>query len=681
MTSVQQLQGVGAAAAALLEKLHIFSTDDLLFHLPRDYEDRSTIIPMNQLVVGRSYLLEGEVRSVDFPPGKKKSLAALLQDDFGKVTLRFYHIYKGLTDRIKIGQRLRIFGEVRVGARGLELYHPEIQVIQQHTALPKTQLTAIYPSTEGLTQPKLREYVRQALQYHSDELAELLPKKYSNGYELKEALHYIHEPPTDANMLQLNQGSHPAQQRLIFEELVAHQVSLLTRRAYIRQIAAPRFNSSKVLAKHLLDGLPFQMTNAQKRVSKEILHDLKQDQPMLRLVQGDVGAGKTLVAAVAACHALEADWQVALMAPTEILAEQHYLNFKRWFEPLGIEVAWLSGKQKGKARAQAEQQIKQGHAQLIVGTHALFQDNVEFSRLGLVIIDEQHRFGVDQRLALRNKGTDQFTPHQLVMTATPIPRTLAMSAYGDLDTSIIDELPPGRTPIQTVTIPLDRREQVLQRIASNCREGKQAYWVCTLVEQSETLDAQAAEATYQEIKERFSDINIGLVHGKMKADEKQSVMQAFKDNQLQLLIATTVIEVGVDVPNASIMVIENAERLGLSQLHQLRGRVGRGATASFCALLYKTPLSQNGQERLSILRESNDGFVIAEKDLEIRGPGELLGTKQTGDMGFRVARLERDDHLLSQAHYVAAQILKDYPQHADGLLKRWLPEAPRYAYV
>ncbi|MFV5386359.1 ATP-dependent DNA helicase RecG [Acinetobacter junii] len=681
MTSVQQLQGVGAAAASLLEKLHIFSTDDLLFHLPRDYEDRSTIIPMNQLVVGRSYLLEGEVKSIDFPPGKKKSFAALLQDDFGKVTLRFYHIYKGLTDRIKPGARLRIFGEVRVGARGLELYHPEIQVIQQNTALPKTQLTAIYPSTEGLTQPKLREYVRQALEHHSDALPELLPAKYSNGYELKEALHYIHEPPIDANMVQLNQGSHPAQQRLIFEELVAHQISLLTRRAYIRQIAAPRFSSSKVLAKSLLDALPFQMTNAQKRVSKEILRDLKQDQPMLRLVQGDVGAGKTLVAAVAACHALEAEWQVALMAPTEILAEQHYLNFKRWFEPLGIKVAWLSGKQKGKARTLAEQEIKEGHSQLVVGTHALFQDNVEFSKLGLVIIDEQHRFGVDQRLALRNKGVDQFTPHQLVMTATPIPRTLAMSAYGDLDTSIIDELPPGRTPIQTVTIPLDRREEVLQRIASNCREGKQAYWVCTLVEQSETLDAQAAEATFQEIKERFPDLNVGLVHGKMKADEKQAVMQAFKDNQSQLLIATTVIEVGVDVPNASIMVIENAERLGLSQLHQLRGRVGRGATASFCALLYKTPLSQNGQERLSILRESNDGFVIAEKDLEIRGPGELLGTKQTGDMGFRVARLERDDHLLTQAHYVAEQLLKDYPQHAEGLLKRWLPEAPRYAYV
>ena len=681
MTSVQQLQGVGSAAASLLEKLDIFNTDDLLFHLPRDYEDRSTIIPMHQLQVGRSYLLEGEVKSVDFPAGKKQSLAALLQDDFGKVTLRFYHIYKGLTDRIKIGQRLRIFGEVRVGARGLELYHPEIQVILQHTPLPKTQLTAIYPSTEGLSQAKLRDYVRQALAQHSDRLTELLPSQFSNGYALKQALHYIHEPPTDANMLQLNQGSHPAQQRLIFEELVAHQISLLTRRAYIRQIAAPRFSNSKVLAKQLLSTLPFAMTAAQKRVSKEILHDLKQEQPMLRLLQGDVGAGKTLVAAVAACHALEANWQVALMAPTEILAEQHYLNFKRWFEPLGIQVAWLSGKQKGKARTQAEQQIKAGHAQLIIGTHALFQDSIEFSKLGLVIIDEQHRFGVDQRLALRNKGADQFTPHQLVMTATPIPRTLAMSAYGDLDTSVIDELPPGRTPIQTVTIPLERREQVLQRIVSNCTEGKQAYWVCTLVEQSETLDAQAAEATYQEMRERFPELNIGLVHGKMKADDKQTVMQAFKNNQLQLLIATTVIEVGVDVPNASIMVIENAERLGLSQLHQLRGRVGRGATASFCALLYKLPLSQNGQERLSILRDSNDGFVIAEKDLEIRGPGELLGTKQTGDMGFRVARLERDSHLLEQAHTVANELLNNYPQLADGLLKRWLPKAPRYAYV
>ncbi|ENV58071.1 ATP-dependent DNA helicase RecG [Acinetobacter soli] len=681
MTSVHHLQGVGAAAASLLEKLHLFNTDDLLFHLPRDYEDRSTVIAMNQLVVGRTYLLEGWVKSVDFPPGKRKSVAALVQDDFGKVTLRFYYLYKGLTDKLTPGNRLRIFGEVRVGARGLELYHPEIQVIREHTPLPKTQLTAIYPSTEGLTQAKLRDYIKQALAQFSDQLPELLPEKFTNGYALKEALHYIHEPPLNANMQQLAQGSHPAQQRLIFEELVAHQISLLTRRAYIRQIAAPPFAYSQVLAKALLAQLPFHMTQAQKRVSHEIAKDLQRPEPMLRLVQGDVGAGKTLVAAVAACHALEAEWQVALMAPTEILAEQHYLNFKRWFEPLNIQVAWLSGKQKGKARAHAEQLIQTGQAQLVVGTHALFQDNVEFAKLGLVIIDEQHRFGVDQRLALRNKGVDHLTPHQLVMTATPIPRTLAMSAYGDLDTSVIDELPPGRTPIQTVTIPLDRREEVLNRIANNCKDGKQAYWVCTLVEQSETLDAQAAQATYEEILSRFPELKVGLVHGKMKADEKQAVMAAFKANELQLLIATTVIEVGVDVPNASIMVIENAERLGLSQLHQLRGRVGRGAQASFCVLLYKHPLSQNGQERLSILRESNDGFVIAEKDLELRGPGELLGTKQTGDMNFRVAKLERDDHLLTQAHYVAGQMLSDYPEQADALLRRWLPEAPRYAYV
>ena len=681
MTAVHQLQGVGNAAAAMLEKLNIYTTDDLLFHLPRDYEDRSTIIAMNQLIVGRSYLLEGIVKNVDFPPGKRKSMAVLLDDECGKVTLRFYHVYKGITDRAKMGSRLRVFGEVRVGARGLEMYHPELQLITEHTPLPQTQLTAIYPATDGLTQPKLREYIKQVLENYSDNLPELLPQKFTNGYALKQALDYIHHPPVNANMLQLAQGSHPAQQRLIFEELVAHQISLLTRRAYIQQIEAPSFHPSQTFAKALLASLPFEMTGAQKRVSKEIIADLKQNKPMLRLVQGDVGAGKTLVAGVAACHALEEGWQVALMAPTEILAEQHYLNFKKWFEPMGLTVSWLSGKQNGKAREASEQSIQQGSANLVIGTHALFQDNVKFAKLGLVIIDEQHRFGVDQRLALRNKGLAGMTPHQLVMTATPIPRTLAMSAYGDLDTSIIDELPPGRTPIQTVTIPLDRREQVLQRITTNCAEGKQAYWVCTLVEQSETLDAQAAEATFAEMKLRFPEVNIGLVHGKMKADEKQKVMQQFKNNELQLLIATTVIEVGVDVPNASIMVIENAERLGLSQLHQLRGRVGRGAKASFCALLYKNPLSQNGQERLRIMRETNDGFLIAEKDLELRGPGELLGTKQTGDMGFRVAKLERDDHLLNQAHFVAQQIFKDHPDNVQALLNRWLPEAPRYAYV
>lgn len=681
MAAVHQLKGVGTASAALLEKLNIFTTDDLVFHLPRDYEDRSTIIPMNQLQVGRSYLLEGIVQGVDFPPGKRQSMAVLLQDDTAKITLRFYHVYKALTDRAAVGNRLRIFGEVRVGARGLEMYHPEIQLITAHTPLPATELTAIYPSTEGLSQAKLRDYMQQALSLHSDSLTELLPEKFNQGYSLQHALDYIHHPPNSANMLQLAQATHPAQQRLIFEELIAHQISLLSRRAYIHQISAPKMPESKDLAPRFLAQLPFAMTGAQQRVSQDIVHDLAQAKAMLRLVQGDVGAGKTLVAALAACHALEANWQVALMAPTEILAEQHYLNFKKWFEALGIKMVWLAGKLKAKTRQEIEAQIQSGDAQMIVGTHALFQDHVEFKRLGLVIIDEQHRFGVDQRLALRNKGVENTTPHQLIMTATPIPRTLAMSAYGDLDTSIIDELPPGRTPIHTVTVPLNRREEVLERVVSNCMQGKQAYWVCTLVEQSESLDAQAAEATFSEIQSRYPALNIGLVHGKMKGEEKQAVMQQFKDNQLQLLIATTVIEVGVDVPNASIMVIENAERLGLSQLHQLRGRVGRGAQASFCTLLYKYPLSENGQERLRTLRESNDGFVIAEKDLELRGAGELLGTKQTGDMGFRVAVLERDQHLLERAHHVAQELLQDYPQQAEALLQRWLPQAPRYAFV
>ncbi len=679
MAAIQQLKGVGHAAATLLEKLHIFTTDDLLFHLPRDYEDRTTLIPMHQLVVGRSYLLEGTVTGIDFPAGKRKSMAVTLADDFGKVTLRFYHIYKGITDRIQLHQPLRIFGEVRVGARGLELYHPELLEI---TSLnQKMQLTAIYPSTEGLSQAKIRDFVQQAFTQYSADIPELLPQKFSNGYALKEALHYLHYPPFNANMLQLMQGAHPALQRLIFEELVAHQISLLTRRAYIQAIAAPCFKPSQHYATSILKQLPFQMTQAQQRVCAEIAQDLQLSQPMLRLVQGDVGAGKTLVAAISACHALEAGWQVALMAPTEILAEQHYLTFKKWFDLLDLHTVWLSGKHKGKQRTQIENDILTGTAQLVIGTHALFQEQLQFAQLGLVIIDEQHRFGVDQRLALRNKGGKNTTPHQLVMTATPIPRTLAMSAYADLDTSIIDELPPNRTPVQTLAVPLERRNAVLDRIAQNCMQGKQAYWVCTLVEQSESLDAQAAQVTFEEIQQKYPQLKVGLIHGKMKAEEKQQVMQQFKQQQLQLLVATTVIEVGVDVPNASLMVIENSERLGLSQLHQLRGRVGRGSTASFCTLLYKQPLSKNGQERLSIMRETNNGFLIAEKDLEIRGPGELLGTKQTGELGFKIAKLERDHHLLDQAHAVAQQLLQQYPEHAQALLQRWLPQAPRYAYV
>lgn len=676
---LSQLKGIGKNTLAQLEKLHIFTLDDLLFHLPRDYEDRSTIIPICELQVGRSYLIQGVVKSSEFSHGKRQSLAITLDDGSARVTLRFYHFYKTMIERMAVGKVLRVFGEARLGSRGIEFYHPEVEQLSQNAPLPKTQLTAIYPSTEGLTQIKWREFIAQALTHH-EQLEELLAPHLTNGYDLKQALTYIHQPPKSANMQQLLQGSHPAQQRLIFEELVAHQVSLLQRRQYIQHIQSHSFPESKTLKAQFLAQLPFQMTQAQQRVSQEIAQDLAKSVPMLRLVQGDVGAGKTVVAGVAACHVLEQGWQVALMAPTEILAEQHYLTFKKWFEPLGIHVAWLVGKIKGKARQKVLEDIQSQQAQLIVGTHALFQEQVQFAKLGLIMIDEQHRFGVDQRLALRNKN-QTVMPHQLALSATPIPRSLAMNLYGDLDSSIIDELPPNRTPIQTVTISIERREQVIQRVVQNCMENKQVYWVCTLVNESETLDAQAAEVFFQDLKQRFPHINIGLVHGKMKAEEKQQVMTAFKHNELQLLIATTVIEVGVDVPNASIMVIENAERLGLSQLHQLRGRVGRGATASFCVLLYKNPLSQNGQERLNILKESNDGFVIAEKDLELRGAGELLGTQQTGDMGFRVADLQRDEHLLTQAHYVAGIMLAEYPQQADKLVKRWIPNASRYAYV
>lgn len=687
---IRALHGVGEAVAQQLAKLGIHHSADLLFHLPRDYEDRSRIIPMAELQVGRSVLIEGTVQSVEPQHGRRPSLAIKLSDGFGQVTLRFYFIQTWLKEKFVVGRNFRAFGEIRIGARGLEIYHPEVNQVGIGSPLPPAQLSAIYPTTEGLNQAKLRSLVHQALlhaEQNPEQLTELLPAallaQLRQPYALLAALRYVHQPPLDTNLEQLSQGHHPAQQRLIIEELIAHQISLLSRRQFVQAAQAPAcpLAKRKRLDKQLLEALPFKPTGAQQRVGAEIAADLAQDHPMLRLVQGDVGSGKTLVAALAACQVLQAGYQVALMAPTELLAEQHRINFATWLEPLGIQVGWLAGKQTGKARKAAEQAVADGSAQMVIGTHALFQDSVQFGRLGLVIIDEQHRFGVDQRLALREKGAAGMSPHQLVMTATPIPRTLAMSVYGDLDTSIIDELPKGRSPISTVAVPFERRADVVERVAANCANGRQAYWVCTLVEQSETLDAQAAEQTYAELCANLPDLKIGLVHGRMKADEKQQVMQAFKANQLQLLIATTVIEVGVDVPNASLMIIENAERLGLSQLHQLRGRVGRGATASYCVLLYKSPLSANGTERLRTLRESTDGFVIAEKDLELRGPGELLGTRQTGVLGFRVVQLERDQHLLSTAQHAASQILHHHPQQVEPLLQRWLPDAPRYARV
>jgi ATP-dependent DNA helicase RecG len=683
-TAVRQLKGVGDAVAEKLARLGIATVQDLLFHLPRDYEDRSRLTPMDRLEVGRSVLVEGVVQSCEeVRGGRRPSLAVRLTEGNRALTLRFYHFYPQLKAQFPSGQRLRVFGEVRLGSAGLEMYHPEHKATRPGEALPAATLTPLYPATDGLPQAKIRQLVAQALALATPQsLPELLPPGVNSRFGLLAALQAVHNPPADSPRDALFGGAHPAQQRLAFEELVAHQVSLAQRRHHLRARQAPPLPRETPLAARLLAGLPFALTGAQQRVHAEIADDLARPRPMLRLVQGDVGAGKTVVAALAACHAISGGWQVALMAPTEILAEQHFLNFGRWFGALDIPVAWLSGKQGVRERRQSLEKVVSGEARVVVGTHALFQEHVQFQRLGLVIIDEQHRFGVDQRLALREKGlVTGLDPHQLVMTATPIPRTLAMSAYGDLDTSVIDELPPNRTPVTTVVLANTRREEVMARVRANCEQGRQAYWVCTLIEESEALAAQAAEAAFHELQSQLPHLRLGLVHGRLKPAEKQAIMAEFKAGNLELLVATTVIEVGVDVPNASLMIIENAERLGLSQLHQLRGRVGRGSAVSYCVLLYQPPLSAMGQERLAILRETTDGFLIAEKDLELRGPGEILGTRQTGLVGFRVADLVRDGALLPPAQKLARQLEQQAPGQAEALVRRWLPQAPRYSAV
>ncbi|HEX6832696.1 MAG TPA: ATP-dependent DNA helicase RecG, partial [Rudaea sp.] len=521
-----------------------------------------------------------------------------------------------------------------------------------------------------------------------DEALELLPAPLRKVYKLtslREALLFVHRPPPDADLDRLSAGSHPAQQRLAFEELLAHHLSLKRLRERVRRHAAPPLAGDGSLRARFLENLPFAPTRAQRRVAEEIERDIAAPAPMLRLVQGDVGSGKTVVAALAALSAVEAGFQAALMAPTELLAEQHFANFRRWMEPLRVDVVWLAGKLRGRVRDEALARVAAGAA-IAIGTHALMQDAVTFRRLGLAIIDEQHRFGVHQRLALRDKGfrpsgsdSAAQVPHQLVLTATPIPRTLAMTAYADLDVSAIDELPPGRTPVATVAFSNTRRGEIVERIRAACAEGRQAYWVCTVIEESDVLQAQAAEVTYNELLAALPDLKIGCVHGRLKPAEKQAVMDAFKSGAVHLLVATTVIEVGVDVPNASLMVIENAERLGLAQLHQLRGRVGRGSAKSSCVLLYQAPLSQMARHRLDVLRETNDGFRIAEKDLELRGPGELLGTRQAGQMALRVGDLARDAALLPTVQNAGAELLRDYPALVDPLIQRWIGAAARYA--
>lgn len=683
---VTALKGVGEALAEKLARVGLENLQDILFHLPLRYQDRTRVVPIGALRPGQDAVIEGQVTGADVVMGKRRSLLVRLHDGSGSLSLRFYHFSNAQRDGLKRGTQLRCYGEVRPGASGLEIYHPEYRALNGDEPPPVEQtLTPIYPTTEGLTQQRLRNLSQLALaRLGPHSLPDWLPNELARDYRLgplDEAIRYLHRPPPDADLEELAEGRHWAQHRLAFEELLTHQLSLQCLREQQRAQAAPQLPPAKDLPRRYLANLGFQPTGAQQRVAAEIAYDLAQPEPMLRLVQGDVGAGKTVVAALAALQALEAGYQVALMAPTEILAEQHYLNFSKWLEPLGIEVAWLAGKLKGKARAAALERIAAG-APMVVGTHALFQDEVTYRRLALVIIDEQHRFGVQQRLALRRKGIDgRLSPHQLIMTATPIPRTLAMSAYADLDTSILDELPPGRTPVNTVLVADNRREEVIERVRAACHEGRQAYWVCTLIEESEELTCQAAETTYEELSLALGDLRVGLIHGRMKAPEKAAVMDAFKRGELQLLVATTVIEVGVDVPNASLMIIENPERLGLAQLHQLRGRVGRGSAASHCVLLYHPPLSQLGRERLGIMRETCDGFVIAEKDLELRGPGEMLGTRQTGLLQFKVADLMRDADLLPAVRDAAQALMERWPQHVSPLLERWLRHGQQYGQV
>ncbi len=683
-TPVTALRGVGPKNAERLERLGILNVQDLLFHLPIRYQDRTRIVPIGALRSGDQAVIQGTVEVADIRYGRRRSLLVRLADGSGMITLRFFHFSAAQKAMMRRGSDLRCFGEVRAGPTGLEIVHPEVQHIDADMEAPVEQaLTPIYPTTEGLHQLSWRELTANALVLLDDGgLDELLPAEVRQDFgmpPLAEALRLLHRPPPDQSAALLSETGHPAQRRLALEELLAHQLGLRLLRQRQRALGAPPLVGDGNLRARLLDALPFALTGAQQRVLDEILADLAQPRPALRLVQGDVGSGKTVVAALAALSCVEAGYQVALMAPTELLAEQHFASFDDWLGPLGLDVGWLSGRLKGRRREQVLQALESGRTQVVVGTHALFQQDVIFGHLGLAIVDEQHRFGVHQRLALRDKGAARRLPHQIVMTATPIPRTLAMTAYADLDLSVIDELPPGRTPVSTVAITDARREQVVERVAGACAEGRQAYWVCTLIEESETLQAQAAEDTATALAEALEGLRVGLVHGRLKAPDKAAVMARFKAGDIDLLVATTVIEVGVDVPNASLMVIENAERLGLSQLHQLRGRVGRGAQQSHCVLLYHPPLGETAQARLGVLRETNDGFVVARRDLELRGPGEVLGTRQTGEMQFRIADLLRDQDLVPDVQRLADWLLLEYPDLAQPLIQRWIGHRTRYA--
>jgi ATP-dependent DNA helicase RecG len=688
--SVQILNGVGPAVAEKLKRLEIYNVQDVLFHLPLRYEDRTRLTPLGSLQPGRQALVEGVIDHSEIKYGGRgrRSLLCYLSDNTGAIVLRFFHFNKTQQNNLSQGKRLRCFGEVRAGTGRLELVHPEYRIVQPGDINMEQSLTPVYPKTEGVHQTLLKKISDQVLEkINQGRLVDWLPRQVMEAQQfpgLADALSGVHRPHKEASLHDLNECKSKVQQRLIFEELVAHQLSLLQARNKIRQTTAVRMPVSEQQYNAFIHRLPFELTNAQKKVIAEIFADLSSNQPMLRLVQGDVGSGKTVVAAAAAMAAVNAGLQVAIMAPTEILAEQHYLNFIQWFDESNCLL--LTGRDKGKSRQQKLDNIRSAACQLVIGTHALFQDDVSFRRLGLLVVDEQHRFGVHQRLALREKGSHnrnghKTVPHQLIMTATPIPRSLAMTAYADLDYSVINELPKGRKAVTTVVISNARRDDVVGRIENACEKGEQAYWVCTLVEESEVLQCQAAEVTAARLTAELKNVRVGLVHGRMKQQEKQDIVDRFKNREIDLLVATTVIEVGVDVPNASLMVIENAERLGLAQLHQLRGRVGRGSKQSACVLMYQAPLSATGKQRLNILRETNDGFKVAEKDLELRGPGEVLGTRQTGLMQMRIADIVRDEHWFAEVKKTAQYMIEYHPEAIEPLVRRWLGKADRYVNV
>lgn len=682
------LTGVGPKLAERLQKLGLSRVQDLLFHLPFRYEDRTRLQPIGALLPGEPAQVEGRVDHAAIVRGRRNMLVVMISDGTGRLVLRFFHFNARQKQQFATGVRVRCFGEPRGGFQGLEMVHPNYSLLRDGKAPPLAdRLTPVYPSTEGVGQAtwiRLTDQALEQLRQGRLELDELLPPGLLTTLSmmpLEDALAEIHRPAPDADVAALLARRHPAQQRLALEELLAHHLGmrLLNRRQ--RERRAPRLDRSGQLEADFLAALPFEPTGAQARVVDEIRTDLAGHHPMLRLVHGDVGSGKTVVAAMAALRAIVNGFQAAIMAPTELLAEQHLRVFGEWLQPLGIEPAWLSGKVTGRARTSALTAIAEG-APLVVGTHALMQDGVDFSRLGLVIVDEQHRFGVHQRMALMHKGAaGDLRPHQLIMTATPIPRTLAMTAYAGMAVSVIDELPAGRTPVKTAVLSTDRRDDVIQRVAAACAEGRQAYWVCTLIETSDMVQAQAAEAVAAELREVLDGLVVGLVHGRMKAAEKLEQMLAFKSGDIDLLVATTVIEVGVDVPNATLMIIENAERLGLAQLHQLRGRVGRGRKSSSCVLLYDAPLGDLARQRLDIMRESTDGFRIAEKDLELRGPGEVLGTRQTGMLQFRVADLGRDAALLAHVPAIADTLLAGHPGRVNALIRRWAGDVDEFAGV